>query len=127
MIDATNPLDFSKGIPPTLAISGSDSAGERVQRLLPDARVVKAFNTVGHAHMFRPEFPGGPPDMFICGNSGEAKERVRGILTEFGWGVIDVGGIESARYLEAMCLVWVLFAFSTTPPTWNHAFKLLRK
>ena len=50
-----------------------------------------------------------------------------GILKDFGWGVIDVGGIESSRYLEAMCLVWVLFAFSSTPPTWNHAFKMLRK
>jgi len=127
VIDTTNPLDFSKGVPPTLAVSGNDSAGERVQRLLPDAHVVKAFNTVGNAHMFRPEFPGGPPDMFICGNDAEAKEKVADILEDFGWGVVDVGGIESSRYLEAMCLVWVIFAFSTTPPTWNHAFKMLRK
>ncbi len=127
VIDTTNPLDFSKGVPPTLAVSGNDSAGEQVQRLLPDARVVKAFNTVGNAHMFRPAFPGGPPDMFICGNDAGAKQQVTGILKDFGWGVIDVGGIESSRYLEAMCLVWVLAAFSTTPPSWNHAFKMLRK
>jgi len=127
LIDATNPLDFSKGVPPTLAVSGNDSAGERVQKFLPGALVVKAFNTVGSAHMFRPGLPGGPPDMFICGNDVEAKKTVGGILREFGWGVVDVGGIESSRYLEAMCLVWVLFAFSTTPPTWNHAFKMLRK
>jgi hypothetical protein len=127
LIDATNPLDFSKGVPPTLAVTGHDSAGERVQQLLPDAHVVKAFNTVGSAHYFRPEFPGGPPDMLICGNDGEAKKRVGGILKDFGWGVIDLGGIESSRYLEAMCLVWVLHAFSTNPPTWNHAFKMLRK
>jgi predicted dinucleotide-binding enzyme len=126
VIDATNPLDFSKGAP-SLAVSGNDSAGERVQKLLPDARVVKAFNTVGSLHMFRPEFPGGPPDMFVCGNDAEAKKQVAGILKDFGWGVIDVGAIESSRYLEAMCLVWVLFAFSSTPPTWNHAFKMLRK
>jgi hypothetical protein len=127
IIDTTNPLDFSRGVPPTLAVSGNDSGGERVQRLLPDAHVVKAFNTVGHAHMFRPDFPGGPPDMFICGNSADAKEKVRGILKDFGWGVVDVGGIQSSRYLEGMCLVWVLHALSTSPPTWNHAFKMLRK
>ena len=79
VIDTTNPLDFSKGVPPTLAVSGNDSAGERVQKLLPDARVVKAFNTVGSPHMFRPDFPGGPPDMFVCGNDAEAKKQVAGI------------------------------------------------
>jgi predicted dinucleotide-binding enzyme len=127
VIDTTNPLDFSGGVPPRLAVTGNDSAGERVQRLLPEARVVKAFNTVGHAHMFRPTFPGGPPDMFICGGHAEAKSKVGGLLKDFGWGVIDIGGIEGSRYLETMCLVWVLCAFSTTPPTWDHAFKMLKK
>ena len=127
VMDATNPLDFSGGVPPKLAVSGNDSAGERVQKLLPGAQVVKVFNTVGSAHFYRPDFPGGPPDMFICGNDAEAKKKVGGILADFGWGVVDAGGIESSRYLEAMCLVWVIAAFSTTPPTWNHAFKLLRK
>jgi predicted dinucleotide-binding enzyme len=127
VIDTTNPLDFSGGVPPRLAVSGNDSAGERVQKLLVGAYVVKAFNIVGHLHMFRPDFPGGPPDMFICGNSNEAKGKVAGILKDFGWGVVDVGSIESSRYLEAMCLVWVLHAFATTPPTWNHAFKMLKK
>jgi predicted dinucleotide-binding enzyme len=68
LIDATNPLDFSGGMPPRLAVSGDDSGGERVQRLLPDAHVVKAFNTVGNGVMFQPDFPGGRPDMFICGD-----------------------------------------------------------
>jgi len=125
VVDTTNPLDFSGGMPPRLAVSGNDSAGERVQRLLPDAFVVKAFNTVGNASMFRPDFAGGPPDMFICGNNDEAKRKVVGILSDFGWGHIDIGGIESARYLEAMCLVWVLAAITTN--NWNMAFKLLRK
>jgi len=125
VIDTTNPLDFSGGMPPKLAVNGNDSAGERVQRLLPDAHVVKAFNTVGSAHMFRPNFPGGPPDMFICGNHDEAKQTVAGLLSEFGWGVVDIGGIEGSRYLEAMCVVWVLYGARTN--TWNHAFKLLRK
>ena len=106
LIDATNPLDFSRGMP-ALAASGNDSGGERVQRLVPDAQVVKAFNTVGNALMFRPDLPGGPPDMFICGDRDDAKRTVASILEDFGWGVIDVGGIESSRYLEAMCMVWV--------------------
>jgi predicted dinucleotide-binding enzyme len=125
VIDATNPLDFSSGMPPKLAVSGNDSAGEQVQRLLPDAHVVKAFNTVGNAFMFRPDFQGGPPDMFIAGNSDNAKKTVTGILTDFGWGVVDVGGVEASRYLEAMCMVWVLSAMRTN--NWNQAFKMLKK
>jgi predicted dinucleotide-binding enzyme len=125
LIDATNPLDFSGGMPPKLAVSGGDSAGERVQRLLPDAHVVKAFNTVGNPFMFRPEFPGGPPDMFIAGNNDDAKKKVTGILKDFGWGVVDVGGIESSRYLEAMCMVWVLSAMRAN--NWSQAFKMLRQ
>jgi len=125
VVDTTNPLDFSAGMPPKLAVSGNDSAGERVQRLLPDAQVVKAFNTVGNPFMFRPSFPGGPPDMFFCGNNDDAKKQVAALLKDFGWGVVDVGGIESSRYLEAMCMVWVLSAIRTN--NWNQAFKLLRK
>lgn len=125
VIDTTNPLDFSAGMPPKLAVSGHDSGGEGVQRLLPDAHVVKAFNTVGNAFMFRPDFPGGPPDMFMCGNHEDGKAKVAAILRDFGWGVVDVGGIESSRYFEAMCMVWVLAAMRTG--NWNHAFKLLRK
>jgi predicted dinucleotide-binding enzyme len=125
LIDTTNPLDFSAGFPPKLAITGNDSGGEQVQRLLPEARVVKAFNTVGNAHMFRPEFPGGPPDMFFCGNDDRAKGTVRQILEWFGWNPDDLGGIEAARYLEAMCMVWVLHGARTND--WNHAFKLLRR
>jgi predicted dinucleotide-binding enzyme len=125
VIDTTNPLDFSGGMPPKLAVSGNDSAGERVQRILPDAHVVKAFNTVGNAFMFRPDFSGGPPDMFIAGTNDDAKKKVGGILQDFGWGVVDIGGIESSRYLEAMCMVWVLSAIRSN--NWNQAFKLLRK
>jgi len=125
VIDTTNPLDFSAGMPPKLAVSGNDSGGERVQRLLPGAHVVKAFNTVGNAFMFRPSFPGGPPDMFFCGNNDDAKQKVVAILRDFGWGIVDVGGIESSRYLEAMCMVWVLSGIYTN--SWTHAFKLLKK
>ncbi|MFZ5892100.1 MAG: NADPH-dependent F420 reductase [Myxococcota bacterium] len=125
LIDTTNPLDFSKGMPPRITGGLGDSGGELVQSLLPDAKVVKAFNTVGNAHMFRPDFAGGPPDMFICGNDAEAKKEVSALLADFGWGVADVGGIQSAHYLESMCLVWVLYAMQGGG--WNHAFKLLKK
>jgi predicted dinucleotide-binding enzyme len=125
LIDATNPLDFARGFPPSLALSGNDSGGEQVQRLAPGALVVKAFNTVGNAHMFKPSFEGGPPDMFICGNDEGAKKKVTALLTDFGWNTTDLGGIECSRYLEAMCLVWVLYAARTNQ--WNHAFKMLRR
>ncbi len=125
LIDVTNPLDFSQGMPPRLALGHTDSGGEQVQRWLPGARVVKAWNTVGNAHMIHPQFPGGPPDMFICGNDAEAKARVTKILGDFGWPVIDVGGIEGARLLEPLCILWVQYGAATG--TWNHAFKLLRK
>jgi predicted dinucleotide-binding enzyme len=75
--------------------------------------------------MFRPDVPGGPPDMFICGNDANAKARVGRILEDFGWSIVDVGGIECSRYLEAMCMVWVLAAMRAG--TWHQAFKLLRK
>lgn len=125
VIDTTNPLDFSGGIPPTLAVGHTDSAGEQIQRWLPDSRVVKAFNIVGSAHMFKPEFPGGPPDMFICGDDEQAKATVTDLLETFGWSVIDIGGIECARYLEPLAMVWIRHFFRINSV--NHAFKLLRK
>ena len=125
VIDATNPLSAPSGAAPTLAITGEDSGGERVQRLLPDSRVVKAFNTVGFPLMFRPELPGGPPDMFIAGNDAAAKAVVTELLKGFGWGTVDTGGIASSRYLEAMCLVWILSGMQSG--NWNQAFKMLRK
>jgi 8-hydroxy-5-deazaflavin:NADPH oxidoreductase len=125
VIDATNPLDFSPGGPPKLSIGHTDSLGERVQRWAPGGRVVKAFNSVGNPLFYKPQLPGGPPDMFICGNDAEAKKLVSQICREFGWGVIDLGGIESSRYLEPMCMTWVLHGILSG--SWNHAFKMLRK
>jgi 8-hydroxy-5-deazaflavin:NADPH oxidoreductase len=124
IIDTTNPLDFSTGAP-RLSIGHNDSLGEAIQRLLPNARVVKCFNTVGNAHMVNPQFQGGPPDMFLCGNDDDARKIVSQICGHFGWGVVDIGGIEGSRYLEPMCLVWVLHGMKSK--SWNHAFKMLTK
>jgi predicted dinucleotide-binding enzyme len=126
VIDITNPLDFSKGMPPRLAIGHTDSAGETVQRMLPDSKVVKAFNIVGNPHFIHPDFPGGPPTMFICGNDDQAKKTViDNILAKFGWETIDIGGIEGARLLEPLAFLWIMHYFRTG--NGNHAFKLLRK
>jgi predicted dinucleotide-binding enzyme len=75
--------------------------------------------------MFRPDFPGGPPDMFFCGNDAGAKRRVAALLGDFGWNPVDLGDLQVSRYLEAMCIVWVRYAL--TQGGWNHAFKMLRK
>jgi predicted dinucleotide-binding enzyme len=125
VVDVTNPLDFSKGVPPDLAVGHTDSGGETVQRLLPEARVVKAFNIVGNTHMFKPDFPGGPPTMFICGNDERAKMLVKEILDAFGWEIVDIGGIKGSRVLEPLAILWIMYYFKTG--TGNHAFKLLRK
>ena len=74
VIDVTNPVEITKGTP-RLLIGHTDSGGEQVQRWLKDAKVVKAFNIVGHDDMVNPKFPGGPPDMFIAGNDGAPRRR----------------------------------------------------
>jgi predicted dinucleotide-binding enzyme len=126
VIDVTNPLDFSRGMPPRLAVGHTDSAGETVQRLLPESKIVKALNTVGNLQMVNPDFQGGPPTMFVCGNNKEAKKIVAdSILTPFGWETIDIGGIEGSRLLEPLAMLWITYYFRTN--TGNHAFKLLRK
>jgi predicted dinucleotide-binding enzyme len=125
VIDVTNPLVFPAHSPPRLALGHTDSAGEQVQRWLPKARVVKAFNIVGYSHMINPKFPCGPPDMFICGNDGRAKKKVTEILKSFGWPTVDVGGIEGARLIEPLAMLWILYG--NVSDSWNHAFKLLRK
>lgn len=125
VLDATNPLDFSGGAPPHLLFGGTDSLGERIQAALPGAAVVKCFNTVSNAQMVDPDFEEGTPPMMICGNDADAKERTEAILVELGWpGALDVGDIESARYLEAMVPLWV--RVGTVLDTWMHAFKAVQ-
>lgn len=124
VMDVTNPLDFSQG-GPALALGHTDSGGEQLQRWLPESRVVKAFNSVGNAYMFRPNFPGGPPDMFLCGNDDRAKETVAQVCREFEWNPVDIGGIEGARLLEPLCILWVTVVQRSG--VGSQAFKLLRK
>jgi predicted dinucleotide-binding enzyme len=123
LVDTTNPLDFSSGSP-TLFVGHTDSLGERVQRAVPDAHVVKAYNTVGNANMVDPQLTGGPPTMFIGGDSDAAKGTVTALLEATGWDVADLGGIETSRYLEPMCIAWVRHGIRTG--SWTHALRLLR-
>jgi predicted dinucleotide-binding enzyme len=85
---------------------------------------VKVFNSVGVALMVNPQLKGGPPTMFICGNDLEAKKITTGFLDEFGWETMDVGGVESARAIEPLCMLWCLPGFLQND--WVHAFKMLR-
>ena len=123
LIDTTNPLDLSASRP-RLFVGHTDSLGEQVQRAVPEAQVVKAYNTVGNTLMVDPVLPGGPPSMFIGGDSEDAKAAVSALLQSTGWDVVDLGGIEASRYLEPMCIAWVLHGAHTG--TWSHAFRLLR-
>jgi predicted dinucleotide-binding enzyme len=124
VIDATNPLDFSRGFPPKLSITGEDSLGERIQRALPNAKVVKAFNTIGNAYFVDPSFSEGQPTMLIAGDDEGAKRTVHDALADFGWSdTVDIGGIEGARELEAICIAWVKIGGARG--AWDHGFKLL--
>lgn len=125
VIDVTNPLEFGAEMPPRLAVGHDDSGGEQVQRWLKNSRVVKAFNTVGNAHMYKPDFDGTTPTMFYCGNDTSAKEVVKTILLSFGWEPADTGDLTGARELEPLCILWV--KYSMTTGQWDHAYKMLRK
>jgi predicted dinucleotide-binding enzyme len=124
VIDAMNPLDLSSGFPPKLSISGEDSLGERVQRALPDAKVVKAFNTIGNPYFVDPSFSQGKPTMLIAGDDQGAKRTVGDVQADFSWpDAVDIGGIEGSRELEAICIAWV--KIGGTRGSWDHGFKLL--
>jgi predicted dinucleotide-binding enzyme len=128
VLDASNPLAFERqGQPPVLVLGHTDSAGEQVQRWLPEARVVKFFNIAGNPHMVNPDFGGDKPDMFICGNDDAAKATASVLAQQLGWPpVIDLGDISKSRYLEPLAMVWITHFFNMGF-NGNHAFKLLRK
>lgn len=124
VLDATNPLDFSKGMPPTNFTGPNDSLAERIQKKLPKARVVKCFNTISNSKMVDPKFDMGTPQMMIAGNDDAAKQQVDALLRELGWpGALDVGDIAGARYLEALVPLWVRVGARTN--TWGHGFKIV--
>jgi 8-hydroxy-5-deazaflavin:NADPH oxidoreductase len=97
---------------------------ERIQQWLRDAKLVKAFNSVGNALMYKPGLKGGPSTMFICGNDEEAKKKVTSILRSFGWETEDMGKVEAARAIEPLCMLWCIPGFLSNQRT--HAFKLLK-
>jgi predicted dinucleotide-binding enzyme len=126
IIDTTNPI---AAVPPENGVlkfftTLEDSLMERIQKMLPDAKVVKAFNSAGNAFMYKPNFKGNVPTMFICGNDEEAKKTVTGILTSFGWETEDMGKVEAARAIEPLCILWCIPGFIRNQ--WTHAFKLLK-
>ena len=127
VIDACNPIG---GGPPVNGVLSfftpqNESLMERLQKAYPSAHFVKAFNSVGSGQMVNPEFAGGRPTMFICGNDGNAKKTVTQILDQFGWDTEDMGAIEAARPIEALCMLWCIPGIGKND--WSpHAFKLLR-
>lgn len=124
VIDVTNPI--GAGPPGSRLVLGHDnSAGEQVQRWLPELLVVKTWNTVNHEQMIDPHIPGGPGDMFLCGNDAAAKQTVSELVAECGWPPLDVGSIEAARLLEPLAMLWVAYAMAHGSS--DHAFKLLRR
>ena len=126
VIDVTNPIDKQPPVNGVLKFFTSldESLMERLQKIIPDAKLVKAFNIVGSDLMYKPNFPGGKPTMFICGNDDEAKKTVTGILTSFGYETEDMGKIEAARSIEPLCILWCIPGFIRNQ--WTHAFKLLK-
>lgn len=125
VIDATNPLEYVGDGSVRLAFGFDDSLGARVQRKLPQSKVVKAFNTVGNPYMVDPDLPGGPPTMLICGDDPEAKATVSEICEDFGWEAADLGPIERSSALEEVAMAWVYYG--QVSGTWDHAFKMLHR
>ncbi len=125
VIDATNPIADA---PPTNGVlkfftNLDESLMERLQREFTKARFVKGFNSVGNPCMVNPQFKGGRPTMFICGNDDAAKKTVTGILEQFGWETADMGKVEAARAIEPLCMLWCIPGLLRND--WKHAFKML--
>ncbi|HNW52844.1 MAG TPA: NAD(P)-binding domain-containing protein [Bacteroidales bacterium] len=122
LVDVANPLDFSKGMPPTLTICNTDSLGEVIQRQFPDVRVVKALNTMNCQLMVNPGFLKEPGNVFMCGNDSGAKSEVDKLLRSFGWEkIIDLGDISAARGTEQLLPAWVRLMGKLETPMFNFS------
>jgi 8-hydroxy-5-deazaflavin:NADPH oxidoreductase len=127
LVDTSNALDFSHGMPPSLLVANTDSLGERIQRVFPAARVVKALNTMNALLMVDPgQLAGGDHTVFVCGDDPAAKTQVTGLLTEgFGWrDVIDLGDLSAARATEMVLPIWLRLMGTLRTPGFN--FKVVR-
>lgn len=126
VIDTTNPI---AALPPTNGVlhfttTFNWSLMEQLQKTAPNAKFVKAFNSVGNTLMYKPQLKGGTPSMFICGNDEVAKQTVTEVLTAFGWETEDHGKAEAARAIEPLCMLWCIHGFLKND--WQHAYKILR-
>lgn len=126
VLDATNPIADAPPVNGVLQFftGPNDSLLERLQRVAPAANFVKAFSCVGNLYFVDPQLPGGPPTMFICGNSEDAKAEAKTILARFGWEVADMGAAEAARAIEPLCMLWCIPGLRRND--WTHAFKMLK-
>ena len=125
VIDVTNAMTTVDDDHITLSWGVDDSAAQHIQRAVPTARVVKAFNTTGVNSMVDPDVPCPPPSMPICGNDAEAKADVAELLRDVGWEPVDLGMIHSAAMIEAMTLAWV--QYGRTTGIWSHCYKFLHR
>jgi predicted dinucleotide-binding enzyme len=121
LVDISNPLDFSQGMPPSLFVFGRDSLAEQIQRAFPKTRVVKALNTISANVMVDPSRVPGEHATFVSGNDAEAKKKVTEILRGwFGWKqVIDLGDITTARGTEAYLMLWLRLWGALGTPDFN--------
>jgi len=120
VVDVSNPLDFSRGFPPTLTVCNTDSVAEQIQRAFPDAKVVKALNTMTAPLMVNPTAIPGDHDVFLCGNDADAKARVTELLRSFGWrGILDLGDITAARGMEMILPIWLRLMGTFQTPMFN--------
>ena len=126
VIDVTNPIAEKPPVDGVLQFftGPNESLMETLQQLLPNAKLVKAFNSVGSPLMYKPVLAGGPPTMFICGNDDGAKATVTKILDSFGWEAADMGKATAARAIEPLCMLWCIPGMLNNQ--WSHAFKLLK-
>ncbi len=122
LVDVANPLDFSEGFPPRMAVPPDDSLAEQIQRMLPDSYVVKALNTVAASVMVAPGSLEEPTDLFIAGDDKDAKAQVTELLGELGWSrdrVRDLGGLSAARATEGYLMLWLAMLQSLGSPDFN--------